>query len=388
MSSVRKNYTIALVWLFSIHGLLYYIFPEQHYSNNVDGAGWISQVKYIFLLAALPGIIETKINKASLPWFLLGSILTLTPIFLLLNWTQSGNTLLLQYATATFGFYFAPFFIKHGQRSLDLRKFLLTILILSFLATIFEVLTGGLSANFSRSGFRSAGPFINPNNTGIVIALTATSLHFLSKKASIHICIVLLTSATLVATGSKTAAAAYLAGGVVMLIYNFKQALPHALTTIAIAFAIGISSSEKIIELLETFELRELSGESGEIRRDSINSLLSDLANEPISAMIFGSTNTSRIDNTYLDILSFGGLLLFLTFLIVQILSIAICIKEKDRHLLILHILFLLAFTTTNIARLWPTGYIYWLLVGITFYNTLLKKPLYKINRNPTTENV
>jgi len=129
---------------------------------------------------------------------------------------------------------------------------------------------------------------------------------------------------------------------------------------------------DEIADLWSVFELRDFSLESGEIRSVNIFALLDKLANLSPVELLFGFTNTSLIDNAYLDMLSYGGVCLVMSFIVAQLISILHCIRLRMKLAGLLHGAFFLGMLTTDLPRLWPTGYMYWCLISITILHARL----------------
>lgn len=267
--------------------------------------------------------------------------------------------LLLQFQFPIFGYFFAPYLLRlFGDKK---RSFLLLFLILaiSFATMIYEFLSGDLFNYFSRSGLRSVGPFVNPNNTGILLALVATGLHFNTKSFWKNLLVSTLSIGAIALSASKTGLALY-SIGILFSLQIKSRIFFGVIFLVAIIFYLGT-----IVDSFQLLELREFSLESGSIRQANSIRTLGTIWSNSVLGFLFGSTNLSTIDNAYLDILTFGGVYLLLILLVSQVLAAALLVKQKQWALLVLLIQIIAAMMTTNIPRLWPTGYVYWALVGI-----------------------
>jgi hypothetical protein len=241
-----------------------------------------------------------------------------------------------------------------------IQAWIVVAIIVVFLATIFELVFGGVAESFSRSGVRTAGPFINPNNTGIVLVVLAVIYHYYSGAKLSNFLVGGLAAISIVVTGSKTAMAIYAFSAFILLPNRWR-------TFLLLFLPIGlILSTNKIADAWSYFDLRDFNMESGEIRSANLSIVLDFLGEASAAKMLFGISNKSLLDNAFLDIACFGGFSLLLSFFIIEVASISICIRRKLKLAGLLHGVFFLAMLTTDLPRLWPTGYMYWCLVGIT----------------------
>jgi len=90
--------------------------------------------------------------------------------------------------------------------------------------------------------------------------------------------------------------------------------------------------------------------------------------------MLFGISNISLVDNAYLDTLFSSGLLIALLIISVQFLSFYKSVAAKNKLLLYSNVMLLLMMITTNITRLWPLGYIFWVVVSLSLLTENLKE--------------
>lgn len=366
--SRRDKYWIAPFFIiFIAHGLLYYVFPEQHYTSSEGGAGWISYLKYVCLIAALPVLMPMKASSKTLRWASFVVIPFGVSLCLQLYWVNESNLLLFQYTIAIFGYFFGPFVLRFFDSKIFVERFCIVAITLISALTVSELFFGGIAQDFSRSGLRGVGPFVNPNNTGIVVTVLASVYHYYSKARIANALVALLVTVTLVATGSKTGMAIYAAMGFVLLPSRWRFAV---LLVVPLLLLLNMN---EIADLWSVFELRDFSLESGEIRSVNIFALLDRLTNLSAMELLFGFTNASLIDNAYLDMLSYGGICLTASFIVVQLISILHCIRLRMKLAGLLHGAFFLGMLTTDLPRLWPTGYMYWCLIGITILQARLR---------------
>lgn len=360
--SRRDKFLVApMVVLFMFHGLLYYIFPEQHYTSGENSGGWLSYIKYLCVMIALPALVRAQFPFRTIPWITIGiSMLALT-CMLQLYWAGEGNLLLMQFQMVVFGYFFGPFLLRFFEDPHLIRHFLFGTILVTFLCVLGEIIAGGSLGLFSRSGFRGVGPFVNPNNTGLIVAILASIHHFHVKQVAPNVIVGLIATTTLVVTGSKTAMIVYLAGLIT------AAPLSWLIFILVMGCIALVSYMDTLAEVWSLLELREMSLESGEIRSEGVTVLLRSLAEGPFVNLLFGTSNQSLVDNAYLDMMMYGGVMLLISFIAVQIFAAIFCFRNRYWLALMLHGLFFLSMLTTNIPRLWPTGYFYWALVSISF---------------------
>lgn len=382
MSRLDKFVVAPMFMLFVLHGLLYFVFPDQHYASAQGNGGWLSYLKYLCLLISLPALIRWQFKQRIVIWLTIGIGLLTVPFCLQLYWVHDRNLPLLQFQMAATGYFFAPFLIRFWDIPGHLNRYVFAILLISFLAAIGEIVLGGPLVEFSRSGFRSMGAFINPNNTGIVVAILAAIYHHEVTRKFSNAIVAVLVIATLAATGSKTAMVIYAIGIVAIRPIGWRVFLLSAVPLGMLLNAINVG------ELWSLLEMREMSLESGDIRSKSISNVFHILGDASVSQLLFGFSNQSLIDNAYLDIMTFGGGVLLFYFVIFQIASILACIRSRLDLGLLLHGLFFISMLTTNVPRLWPTGYMYWALIGISLQQWLRTERYWFINKNSNCQNL
>ncbi len=361
MSKVERFWVVPLLMLFMMHGLLYYLYPEQHYASGEGASGPLSYLKYLFLFAALPALMPLRTSWNGVAWFVVGgSVITLT-LILQVYWVNEKNFLLLQFALAVLGYFFAPLLIDYyssKQRVLNSVQLVLGITLTSMVGELFF----GSFADFSRAGFRAIGPFVNPNNTGIVVALFAAIYHVRQERIWLNLFNGLIFAVVLIMSGSKTALIMYLVV-VLVVLPNFWRSVVLVVLPVTL-----LANADLVSDLLAQIELREVSLDSASVRSGGFSMVLGMLGEMPLEQLLFGFSNQSQIDNAYLDLWGFGGIFLVISFVGIQVAAIFVCFLQRQRLLLLLlHILFFLAMMTTNVPRLWPTAYMYWALVGISF---------------------
>lgn len=358
--SRRECYIVAPIFsIFLLHGILYYLFPEQHYTSENSG-GWIASIKYICLALSLPLLIQSRFSKSRANWFWLGVVVLFLAVLLQVNSPEVRNVLLLQFAAAGLAYFYSPFFVRFFFENQRRVRWSFAVILITAICVLFELFIDSGIAYFSRSGWRAVGPFVNPNNTGIVVVLASAIYHFYSVGKLRNIFVAACVIFVLLAGGSKTAMFLY---SVVLL---FLMPARSAILTLSAVALVGIFYFEEIGSFFTTSDFRSFSMESGQIRASDLAKYFYELRSASLSEVLFGFQVTSVIDNAYLDILSFGGIYLLMIFISAQIFSVWLCWKRNLKLGLILHSLLFAAMFTTNVPRLWPTGYIFWAIVGLS----------------------
>lgn len=352
---------MAIFWLltaFMFHGLLYYIDPSQNYIVQSDSFRWFQYIKYVLLAALLPFAFSRHWTRSEIiPVF----AISVLPILSLISFNFNfDGRLLFQFSAAIAAFYLAPALIEIWDTNEKIYRSSLAVILVTAIAIAVELIFGQLEA-FSRSGFRAIGPFINPNNTGIVLAIFGTIAHLYQKDRTRNFGLLGGTLILIILTGSKTAMALYFLAIFLLIPWRWR-----VLVLLAVAI-VGFGFSGLVSNAFSAFSLREFSAESAMMRINDFHELLGILSGLTPTQIFWGFSTVSIIDNAYIDIWSFGGAALVSAFVLVQVAAVIRCIRTQNRGLLILHALFAFAMLTTNVPRLWPTGYIYWALVGISF---------------------
>jgi hypothetical protein len=352
MSERKERFVTLFVFIFFFHGFAYYFFPEQHYLSGEGSSGWIAYIKYICIFASLPFLINYKINRITAIWLLIGIFFIITP--------NEINPLVFQYQMPIFGYLFAGYVVKLFSSSRRAEYLILFTLLVSFASMATEILLGDLFGKFSRSGLRSVGLFVNPNNTGIFIAIVTSAYLFISRGFAKYISVALLGSSIIAMSGSKTAGLLLITG-----VLFSKQSWSKFATLFSIA-VMAVIFSEDIAQVWRLLELREISTESGAIRGSDAEMVIRDFSNAGLLGLLFGISRESLVDNAYLDMVSYGGISLVVLFISSQLISIFICLRCNFWFGVYLHSLIFISMLTTNTPRLWPVAYIYWALVGVS----------------------
>ena len=356
-----KKFIIPLLMLvFALHGFAYYAFPDQHYLKGDGSGGWISYIKYVCLFFAILFLFQFRFEKYKLNWLMVGygfMLLTLIPT---VYWYSSGNILLAQFQFPILGYFFAGYAVKYFSSEIICGRILFALLVIIFFGVGAELVVGSFLDVYSRSGFRAVGPFVNPNNTGIVCALAAVVYHRINSGSKLNIAVTLMALFVILATGSKTALSVYVVGFLVIRSGYWRYLILMPVLGGLIFYSDAISM------FWDFLELRQISIESGNIRLSTAAEAIENILTATPMGFLFGLSIVSMVDNAYLDMLNYGGVFLVTSFAVLQIISIYLSYKAKLSVVLLLHFLLIISMLTTNIPRLWPIAYLYWLLVGIS----------------------
>jgi hypothetical protein len=301
------------------------------------------------------------------PWLGAGVSIFALCIVPLIYWSESGNDLALQFLFPVAAFFFAPFLLRFFSDRQRVINWSATLVLIASAAVIFEFLVGGYFENFSRSGLRATGPFVNPNNTGIVAALSAITVHWLCRQKAINALVLAGTISVVILTGSKTAGIIYIIG-----LLAIQQVIPRVFFAPSVALALVVYFSG-LLEFSFDSELRSLSLESARIRAEDLTFLLEQAYSAPLADFLFGFTSKSLVDNAYVDILSFGGVFTLVVFALIQAWAAISNMRFNLRAVQLIFLLIMLAMFSTNVPRLWPLGHAYWAIIGVVAFRAIWK---------------
>jgi hypothetical protein len=369
----RDNFLVVpLFFVFMLHGVLYILYPDAQYLSRGASSGWIQYIKYLCLILMLLISVRERTPNFYQGWLYFGIGLVVVSTLLSSRWVSSPNLLLIQFQLALMAYFSAPFLIRFFSE----RRRTIWSLWLVFLTTAvtmaYEYLVGGVIQNFSSSGFRSTGIFVNPNNAGIMIAVVATGLHHLSRRLLVNVTIFMVAVACLLLSASKTGIMLYAIGLILV------KGLKIKIFILAVSLPALLFFLDEIALLADVMHLRSFSFESGAIRLGDFSKTVDAIGAEGIFGIIFGFSDFSLLDNSYLEIITYGGFALLSVFILTQALTIYILVKMRYFFLLLIYFQLCVAMFTTNIPRLWPTGYIYWAIIGVAFLQAGQKSRQYK----------
>ncbi len=250
-----------------------------------------------------------------------------------------------------------------------LRPYLLSmsfsLIFINFIALVYEMINGPLIGAYSRSDFRATGIFVNPNNSSIFLVFLFYFVFYLSKNRPFRFFVLFLTFFCLVLMGSKT-------GLLMFVLLLFFLVFNSPLKILLLSFALLFISTFLGLTGLDEFDFYSgyrspLNFESAFIRLKDWADLGHDLYNGSVLEFLFGGGGVYLVDNAYMDILSNFGIFMLFVFLFLQIIFIFISFR-LGRFLILFNLIFLAAMITTNVHRLWPVSYVYWALMGWSFY--------------------
>lgn len=333
---------------------------------------WVPYTKYLVLLMILPLLVQYRWSRSKVTPFSIGLIIPILALAIQAINYNFRNPLIYPFFAATTGFYLAPTLTSIWNTRSRIVSFALAIIIVTSASILFELLLWQIDV-YSHSGFRAIGPFVNPNNTGIILAITGSIFHLNQKGGTYNLLVFVIVSIMIVLTGSKTAMALYAVAVILMTPLRWS-------VVIAVASLFGvIGLSGYTLSITAGFSLRDFSAASAIMRLNDFHEFMSVLPDMTLMQLLWGFSRVSVIDNAYLDMWAFGGAVLMLAFLAIQIAAVCVCVRRRFWGFLLLHGLFALAMLTTNVPLLWPTGYMYWALVGLSFFYT--SSPLANFSR-------
>lgn len=362
MSKREALIITPMLVIFIFHGLLYYIYPEYHYLTGGSDEGYIAYVKYACVLLALPAALTLPEAHAHRAWITTGVGIILLNALPYAHWASEGNILLLQYIVPTLAFFYAPYAIRLFRNTSVCKRLALITILTSAGAVVFEYANEGFFTSFSRSGIRTAGPFINPNNTAIVVSLLASFFHYRFKGMAINLIVAACCVLVLVLSGSKTGIFIYAVG------WLASQKGVSKISVSILLFAVFFTYASDMVSSGTQNDLRGISLESAIIRLDDNRFLLQTIYHGQLADFFFGFSAQSLVDNAYLDIFSFGGIYLLIIFCTLQIWTLFVCGKYGLIEIRLFLLLIFLAMLSTNLPRLWPLAYVYWALVGAVVF--------------------
>ena len=355
----------VLVGIFIAHGVLYYIFPSMHYREDGVGGGWIALIKYVVAAVFVAQLMNSR-NLSKRRIVLVIGLFAIASLSILVKagfYSSAQIQLLFTFLLpAVFVLFPSERHIVFFRREGWWSRFIFVVFLINLFFCIFDMLLGGIFGDYSRSGFRAVGIFVNPNNTGIVAALGFIYIFYLSMGYWRKMLIVLLSLITLILTGSKTGMLMFLVG---LLLIDLRWAL-LLLALGSFVLLVGYLLDIRVINIFEVFELRALDAESAGIRIFDWAVFYDRIISADFPSLFFGFDDVYLIDNSYLDLIAYGGLVYLLFFVVIQLSSI-VCAARSSRLIFILMLMLFVSMLTTNTIRLWPVAYLYWILVGMAF---------------------
>lgn len=354
-----------LCFLFFSHGVLYYFHIDQHYLAS--DFGWLQLIKYIIFSTFILIFIIKGFLRLNLFLFLL-----IQTIGLLVIYTAENNNkiiLVISFLVPTLCL-LMPFCWLSKEISSLIRFSLLislSLIFINFLALVYEIANGPIVSSYSRSSFRATGIFVNPNNSSIFSVFLFCFVFLFSGNRFVKFFVFILTSFGLIVLGSKTGLLIFF---ILIFFLFFNSLVRFFLLLFVLVYMLFLYNIIGFYELDVNFDFKyrsPLNFESAFIRIRDWMDLGRDLYNGSILNFLFGWRDVYFIDNGYMDILSNFGIFMLILFLVLQCVFIFISLRF-GRFLILFNLIFLVAMITTNVHRIWPISYVYWALMGWSFY--------------------
>lgn len=355
------NSTVWLIlFLFLGHGLLYYVFPQQHYLTG--GGGVLQVVKYpLFLLIIVVVCSVTNLSRSGL--LVVSFFYVLGLASLVLGFSDEKLLIFLAYLFPIIVFLIPISHIKNNRFYMagGLIYLCFSLLVVNFFGALYEFFFGPVFDSYSRSSFRAVGIFVNPNNSAIFVVILFSVLAALCKSYSVVIISFFLTFLSLLLLGSKTGFVVFF---VAILLFYPLIVITFSLLLAAFFVLFPFDFSKSIFDTLRSpFDM-----ESGFHRLTDWRDFLDYLASLSFKEILLSGKEVFLIDNSYMDLLAnFGAIVLF-AHLVMQFISIVMSLF-CGRLAVVLSLIFFISMLSTNIHRLWPLSYVFWLLVSWNFYS-------------------
>ena len=363
---VRNELMKFLIYVFLLHGMLVFIFPEQYHNSS----GWLVYVKYLSLIS----IIVLYIDKLYQYPNLLIYFLSILFMFFFGTVISSRAVLVLNdalYIIPIFSILLAPSILSVFSKSSIIKY----IIIISLVFAIIEFLFfSTILSTYSRHVFRSSSIFVNPNNLAIIIGI---AINYVVCKNVVKFreqtVLVLASAVTIILSGSKTGLLLLLLS-ILLMFLNKRRALPSLIilcigtATILLLLFVGLGES---LNFGFDLNLRGMELKSGENRLGAYSEFTAKLTG--VGSFPRWEFNT-HLDNTFFHM--WGNLgLITAVFFICQHMFIGVLSYKLGSTFLVLFIAFTLSMLTTNIMYIWPASYLYWFFCGSVFsYSFVLKK--------------
>jgi len=331
---------ISLVLLFFLHGVLYFLYPED--LHNISSV--IKLIKYILIvLFALFFSLKVKFRKIfnSALFFIV-----FLSFYMISNSFEISEKLIL----FLIPFLFMYMFIAEFNHHLIIKLTVVIYLITSIFSYVEYFFLNGIFSRFGFGdfGYRISSIYINPNNCGITMLFISIYMLENSKNKIFNTIIYINTFLVVLLTISKTAMLLFFA---YVLFKFFRQGI-FILIVIGSVLLLYVDTTIDVEVLLSSFR-----------HRNEYNSLFLNLANENV---FFPFLNfVQYTDNIYLQVWGYFGFLVATAFVIFNMLIMTVLFLKRDYVKLFTLILFILTGVTTNFLYTWPLSYMYW---GFIFY--------------------
>lgn len=365
-----KCFNKIVILSFIFHGVLYYIFPGQHYNPE----GWLVYIKYIlfgliiiicFRVTALPNFVIVGCIQITLAVFFMIGRDVIDPIALLLYLIPITALPLAQ----VIFLYFSKIDTARIAAAGAIVIGVTTILEFYFIPGYFpRMAIGGESG-----AYRPVSIFVNPNNLGVCAAFAVALIGIVRshiRKEYFVFALLLLTTA-LILSGSKTGLV--LVGYVAItgaVFFVTREAVGRSwiigpsisvLGIISAAIGAGLGGGILFIQFLEKTNLRAFDLSSIQERFSQLFRYLSVVGDD----IAFPGVDPTMVDNAYISIWAAFGLPVLVVFILFNVIIFAKCILGKRGKLAYLSSIILFAGCTINVFYIWPLAYGYWFLIGL-----------------------
>lgn len=369
---MRNKLIILLVILMFVHGALYFYTGDIYSYDNP-----VKVLKYLLVLFVCAAIFFERLLQPSAATY---------EIFFIFCWFAILLKLLLNTVYFNLDINDVIFFIFPSLLFLtskyiniySIGKILGFVFIFSLLFLGIEFfLLSDVSSRFSSTGFRAISIFINPNAFGIFIVLILSVLNFTNWSKSVLRLFYGLGLLMVVFSGSKTGLGCFVILVILndvsrILVNKNKFADLFLKYSFFIAIVLVFVMNFQVLDIFESIRLRSLDLESGAQRVFAYREFFQATNNCFFSPR---SCNPEvYVDNAFINIWIVLGFDAFLLVLFLMIMSFVITFLVTERQVrynfFIFYVIFWSAALTTNVISIWPTAYLFWIILGISYANT------------------
>ncbi|GEM_PF-2049088 len=373
MDKFKKITINILVFIFFVHGILYFITPTTSYSGDNP----FKIIKYIVMLLILC-IFFISVNYKKWIAVLCVGILSVLLIFAVYLFANDMSNIGL-FITYIFPFIMI-FIISEVVKYVDFKKISVAVYLIATVMAYFNTyILKGIFTRWHVSGdYREVSIFINPNNFGIMISLLLIlflifyrNIKVTTKTIAMNIGLIINSFILIRMSGSNTAIIIFM----VTLVYylfilishiQFKNVNKKKITVSVILvflILIGIFLLFRFV-FTDGINVRSISLKSGFIRintyKEFIYSNLNNLVFPYRHDIVY-------VDNIYLSLWGNLGLPILIVFILYNIYLVKLTLNNKRIDQTFILFVFSLIGITTNYLYLWPMGYIYWGISTLIF---------------------